>query len=50
MYLHNKPGVTDAHLQERFVEHRDEAAFAALVHRHGSMAYGVARKTNKSKK
>ena len=34
-------GLTDAQLLERFIEHRDEAAFAALVARHGSMVMGV---------
>ncbi len=31
----------DAELLGRFVESRDEAAFAALVHRHGPMVYAV---------
>lgn len=34
-------GLTDAQLLERFIEHRDEVAFAALVARHGSMVMGV---------
>jgi RNA polymerase sigma factor (sigma-70 family) len=33
----------DACLIERFLCQRDETAFAALVHRHGSMVLGVAR-------
>lgn len=41
MCLQDDVGVTDAHLLERFIEHRDEAAFAALVRRHGSMVMGV---------
>jgi len=35
--------VGDACLIERFLTQRDENAFAALVHRHGSMVLGVAR-------
>jgi RNA polymerase sigma factor (sigma-70 family) len=35
---------TDAELLTRFIDHRDEAAFAALVHRHGSMVLGVCRR------
>jgi RNA polymerase sigma factor (sigma-70 family) len=31
----------DAELVRRFAERRDEAAFAALVHRHGGLVYGV---------
>jgi RNA polymerase sigma factor (sigma-70 family) len=33
--------LTDAQLLERFIENRDEAAFSALVARHGSMVMGV---------
>jgi RNA polymerase sigma factor (sigma-70 family) len=36
--------VTDRHLLERFVAARDEAAFAALVQRHGPMVLGVCRR------
>src|SRR5262245_32785863 len=32
----------DRHLLERFLTHQDEAAFAALVERHGAMVLGVA--------
>jgi RNA polymerase sigma factor (sigma-70 family) len=35
---------TDATLVRRFVKERDEAAFAALVDRHGPMVLGVARR------
>ena len=36
-------GPPDQHLLERFVSQQDEAAFAALVERHGSMVVSVAR-------
>src|SRR5260221_8379742 len=39
--LQDEAGLTDAQLLEQFIEHRDEAAFAALVRRHGSMVMGV---------
>ena len=35
---------TDAELLTRFIDYRDEAAFAALVHRHGPMVLGVCRR------
>jgi RNA polymerase sigma factor (sigma-70 family) len=35
---------TDRELLDRFVERRDEQAFAALVRRHGSMVLGVCRR------
>src|SRR5215218_1454915 len=35
---------TDAELLERFVHERDEAAFEAIVRRHGPMVLGVCRR------
>src|SRR6516225_3465206 len=37
-------GLSDKQLLARFVTTRDEAAFAALVRRHGSMVLGVCRR------
>ena len=37
-------GQTDADLVGRFVDRRDEAAFALLVRRHGAMVWGVCRR------
>jgi RNA polymerase sigma factor (sigma-70 family) len=37
-------GFSDAQLLEGFLHHRDEAAFAALVRRHGPMVFGVCRR------
>src|SRR5262245_62156620 len=42
--LQDGAGLTDAELLGRFVEQRDEAAFAALVRRHGPMVLGVCRR------
>src|SRR5579872_4081314 len=37
-------GLTDGELMEQYVTRRDEAAFEALVHRHGPMVLGVCRR------
>jgi RNA polymerase sigma factor (sigma-70 family) len=37
-------GLTDGQLLESFIANRDEAAFEALVRRHGSMVLGVSRR------
>ncbi|HJZ91570.1 MAG TPA: sigma-70 family RNA polymerase sigma factor [Gemmataceae bacterium] len=37
-------GLTDGELLERYVNRRDEAAFTALVRRHGPMVLGVCRR------
>jgi RNA polymerase sigma factor (sigma-70 family) len=37
-------GLTDGALLEGFLSRRDEAAFEALVHRHGPMVFGVCRR------
>jgi RNA polymerase sigma factor (sigma-70 family) len=36
--------VTDSQLLDRFVRHRNEAAFSALVERHGPMVMGICRR------
>jgi DNA-directed RNA polymerase specialized sigma24 family protein len=42
--LRGDGGPTDSQLLECFVGRRDEAAFAALVRRHGPMVLGVCRR------
>jgi RNA polymerase sigma factor (sigma-70 family) len=42
--LHDEVGRTDGQLLGCFIERRDEAAFAALVRRHGPMVFGVCRR------
>src|SRR5438477_1029213 len=37
-------GLTDSQLLECFITRRDEAAFAALVRRHGPLVMGVCRR------
>jgi RNA polymerase sigma factor (sigma-70 family) len=39
--LRDGAGQTDGQLLEDYVSHRDEAAFATLVRRHGAMVWGV---------
>src|SRR5262245_60837416 len=41
--LHDR-AATDRELLERFVSRREEAAFAALLERHGAMVLGVCRR------
>ncbi len=44
-YLQNQVGgATDAELLARYAQGRDEAAFAAVVHRYGGLVLGVARR------
>src|SRR5258708_37374008 len=37
-------GWTDGQLLASFIDHKDEAAFEALVRRHGPMVFGVCRR------
>jgi RNA polymerase sigma factor (sigma-70 family) len=41
---HDETGLTDGELLECYVRSREEAAFAALVQRHGPMVWGVCRR------
>src|SRR5215469_9730587 len=41
---HQPDGLTDAQLLEAFLIQHEEAAFAALVRRHGPMVFGVCRR------
>jgi RNA polymerase sigma factor (sigma-70 family) len=40
----DRAGMTDGQLLDCFVRHRDEAALAAIVRRHGPMVWGVCRR------
>jgi RNA polymerase sigma factor (sigma-70 family) len=42
--LSEAEGLSDAQLLDAFLAHRDEAAFDALLHRHGPMVLGVCRR------
>jgi RNA polymerase sigma factor (sigma-70 family) len=42
--LQEAGGLTDGHLLGCFIDHRDEAAFAAILKRHGPMVWGVCRR------
>lgn len=44
VHLQDAAGKTDAQLLESFIDQKDEAAFAALVHRHGPMVLSVCRR------
>src|SRR5262249_1053961 len=42
--LQDGGGMTDGQLLECFLAQREEAAFAALMHRHGPMVFAVCRR------
>src|SRR6516162_3878344 len=42
--LQDGAGLTDGEVLGCFIEHRDDAAFAALVKRHGQLVWGVCRR------
>src|SRR5262245_29315524 len=42
--LQEAGGLTDGRLLGCFIDQRDEAAFAAILQRHGSMVWGVCRR------
>jgi len=42
--LPDAAGVTDSQLLECFITQREQAAFTALVHRHGKLVWGVCRR------
>jgi len=44
VFLRDGPGLTDGQLLEDYLSRREEAALAALVHRHGPMVWGVCRR------
>jgi RNA polymerase sigma factor (sigma-70 family) len=44
MFSHGAEGLSDGQLLSRFADERDEAAFAALIRRHGHMVLGVCRR------
>src|SRR5262245_4872433 len=44
LVLRDGAGITDGELLECFLVHREEAAFEALVRRHGPMVFGVCRR------
>lgn len=41
--LHQHDGATDGNLLDLYIQQKDEAAFEALVRRHGRMVLGVCR-------
>ncbi|HEY7424040.1 MAG TPA: sigma-70 family RNA polymerase sigma factor [Gemmataceae bacterium] len=44
VFLDDGAGLTDGQLLERYLHHREDAAFAALVRRHGPMVMNVCRR------